>query len=237
MAADRIHGSKSTVVAVETQLDATVVQRRIGLLFCATVLAGVILCTGYLTGRATPVNAQRTMEAPGHLETLASASRKQWVVVSVPNPPKLPGESVSPSPSNVAATMSNEGRVPLRLDLIARQEAWVEVETDGKPTYKKLIRAEQTKSFDASERIRMMTGNAPGLDIWFNGTTVARAKRRMRWLEFTKEGARDLSSSVRRADVEPPTPDPANKLIAAVELSEDFRQRRTLISNHAPSGC
>jgi hypothetical protein len=63
----------------------------------------------------------------------------------------------------------------------------------------------------------MMTGNAPGLDIRFNGTTVAAFKHRIRWMEFTKEGARDVSSSVRPEDVKLPTPGPSNPLIAAVE--------------------
>jgi hypothetical protein len=150
-------------------------------------------------------------------ETSESATHKQWVVVSVPDPPKLPSDSISASSSDVGPRMSGEGRVPLRLDIIARQDAWVEVETDGTPICKKLIRAEQTESFDATERIRMMTGNAPGLDIRFNGTKVAAFKRRIRWLEFTKEGARDVSSSVRPEDVKPPTPGPSNPLIAAVE--------------------
>jgi hypothetical protein len=76
--------------------------------------------------------------------------------------------------------------------MLATQDAWVEVETDGAITYAKLLRSEQSVSFEASERIRMLTGNAPGLEVRFNGEPVAasNAKRRVRTLEFTSEGLR-----------------------------------------------
>jgi len=80
---------------------------------------------------------------------------------------------------------------------LATQDAWVEVATDGHLIYAKLVRANQTLSFEAFERIRMLTGNAMGLELRFNGKPVdaMAAKGRVRTLEFTTRGSRDLSSA------------------------------------------
>ena len=85
---------------------------------------------------------------------------------------------------------------PLKLDMLATQDAWVEVATDGQLIYAKLVRANETLSFEASKRIRMLTGNVQGLELRFNGKPVAviDAKGRVRTIEFTGEGSRDLNS-------------------------------------------
>jgi len=85
---------------------------------------------------------------------------------------------------------------PLKLDMLATQDAWVEVAADGQLIYAKLVRANETVSFEASKRIRMLTGNALGLELRFNGKPVdaINAKGRVRTLEFTAGGPRDLNS-------------------------------------------
>jgi hypothetical protein len=74
----------------------------------------------------------------------------------------------------------------------ATEDAWVEVETDGHVTFAKLVRAEQTVSFEATSRIRMSTGNAPALELRFNGEPVRlTSARRVRTIEFTSDGPRE----------------------------------------------
>lgn len=164
--------AKPPVKAEERELEPTVIQRRILLSFCATLLAGVLLCIAYLAGRTVPSAAAKTVEP--------------WVVVSVPNPPAPLTEP--------PAAAGNDGpkRSPLKLDMVATKDAWVEVEADGQAVYAKLVFAEQSLSFEASERIRFKTGNAPGLELRFNGVPVVASgvNRFVRTFEFTKEGTR-----------------------------------------------
>jgi hypothetical protein len=163
--------AKPPVKAEERELEPTVIQRRILLSFYATLLAGVFLCVAYLAGRTVPAAAAKT--------------EKPWLVVSVPNPPV---------PLTEPADAGNDGpkRSPLKLDILATKDAWVEVEADGQAIYANLVLAEQSLSFEASERIRFKTGNAPGLELHFNGVPVVAngVNRFVRTFEFTNEGTR-----------------------------------------------
>jgi len=154
------------VITEPTDLEPTVLQRRILLSFCATVLAGISLCTAYLSG---------ALREPGNL-----------VVMALPDPPAPFAETASSYRAEI---------LPLKLEVVATQDAWVEVDTDGHNKYRSLVRVEETLSFDASRRIRMMTGNAPGLELRFNGKPVATgSKGRVRTLEFTNTGILEVNS-------------------------------------------
>lgn len=183
------------MVTEESQAEGAVLQRRIFLWFCTTFLAGMTLCTIYLTGRIMHARP-RVADWP------TPPSHQELVVVPVPNPPAPAVDSAS-APSPLRSSLDGRVEKPtLKLDIIAIQDAWLEVETDGHATFTKLVRAEQAISFGASERIRMKTGNAPGLNLRFNGQAVAASlsNRRVRTLEFTKAGARELSSSARPSE-------------------------------------
>jgi len=161
------------VITEPIEIEPTALQRRVLLSFCVTVLAGISLCTAYLSG---------AFRAPGPL-----------VVVSLPNPPAPLPEAVSPSPAEQEIVMEI---LPLKVEVIATQDAWVEVDTDGHNTFRSLVRVAETLSFEASQRIRVMTGNAPGVELRFNGRPVAAAgaKRRVRTLEFTSGGIQEVNS-------------------------------------------
>jgi hypothetical protein len=162
------------------QVEPVDIQRRILVSFCVTVFIGFGLGVVYMAKRSAPLPSRPTIN-PG------------WRTVSVPDPPAPLPESASPYAEIPAA---NQFPARLKLDMVATEDAWVEVETDGRVTYAKLVRAEQALSFEASERIRIMTGNAPGLELRLNGEPVAAtgAKRRVRNLEFTSEGPSELNS-------------------------------------------
>ena len=163
------------------QVEPVDIQRRILVSFCVTVFIGFGLGVVYMAKRFAPLPSRPAMN-------------HGWRTVSVPDPPAPLPESASPYASEIPA--ANQFPARLKLDMVATEDAWVEVETDGRVTYAKLVRAEQALSFEASERIRILTGNAPGLELRLNGELVAAtsAKRRVRTLEFTSEGPRDLNS-------------------------------------------
>jgi len=173
----------------EPESDQTVIQRRILLSFCATVFLGVILCVTYL--------AQRTMsQAPRQAVASNTTAVSHWTVLLLPAPPAPLPDSASPYAAEVAAVTPSPAPAPLKLEMSATEDAWVEVETDGHVTFAKLVRAEQTVSFEAVNRIRMSTGNALGLELRFNGEPVRlTSSRRVRTLEFTSDGPRAPQSN------------------------------------------
>lgn len=156
----------ATSITVPTELEPTALQRRILLSFCATVLAGISLCAAYLSG---------AFQAPPEL-----------VVIAAPNPPV---------PVSPAEEVISQEALPLKIEGIATEDSWVEVDTDGQNAYRKLVRVAETLSFEASQRIRIMTGNAHGLELRFNGKPVSAAgpKRRVRTLEFTSDGVQEVN--------------------------------------------
>ena len=178
------------VIGEPTDLDPTGLQRRILLSFCATVLAGISLCTAYLSGALRESGNLVVMALPDPPAALREPG--DLVVMALPDPPAPLAETAS---SYQAKERTGQGILPLKLEVVATQDAWVEVDTDGHNKYRRLVRVEETLSIEASQRIRMMTGNAPGLELRFNGKPVATgSKGRVRTLEFTSGGILEVNS-------------------------------------------
>jgi hypothetical protein len=84
--------------------------------------------------------------------------------ISVPEltePPK-PGEEAASSPAAQGVSVV----------VTAKEEIWLEAETDSHRVFARLLQANQTKSFDASRQIKIVTGNLGGTHVSYNGTPV-----------------------------------------------------------------
>ena len=174
--------TQSMTTAEEPAGEAGVVQRRILLSFSATVVLALILFGTYVARKTGVVVAAETKPV-----------RK---ILAVSDPPAPLPDSASPYQAPIAAMNPVSPRSSLTLDIVATQDAWIEVSTDGQRICAKLLRANEIISFVASERIRMMTGNTKGIEVRFNGKPVEAidAKGSVRTIEFTVEGSRDLNS-------------------------------------------
>ncbi|MGZ3569495.1 MAG: helix-turn-helix domain-containing protein [Thermodesulfobacteriota bacterium] len=91
-------------------------------------------------------------------------------VTSVPKEkPVIEGkESVAPS-SPVASTTSIPEKKPLSLQLKAVEETWVRLDVDDQSGKGMILKPGEGISVQASNRIRMILGNAGGLDLTLNG--------------------------------------------------------------------
>jgi cytoskeleton protein RodZ len=91
-------------------------------------------------------------------------------VTAVPKEkPVIPGkEPLTPS-SPVASTTSVPEKKPLSLQLKAVEETWVSLEVDGQSGRGMTLKPGEGISVQASNRIRMILGNAGGLDLILNG--------------------------------------------------------------------
>jgi hypothetical protein len=121
--------------------------------------------------------------------------RRWWVVIQAPNPPGIPEALLIPRESKLTEEVAAPEASSLKLEMVAKQDAWVEIETDGVPAYAKLVHTDQTLKFEASESIRLKTGNAAGLELRLNGAPVSATNgniRKRSMVEFTSEGTRYL---------------------------------------------
>ena len=129
--------------------------------------------------------------------------RRWWVVIQAPNPPAIPEALMIPRESKLPEAVEAQTAPPIKLEVVAKQDAWVEVETDGSPAYAKLVHADTILSFEASESIRLTSGNAAGLRLRLNGEAVASTSRevrgKVRTVEFDSEGAHYLKGGAHAA--------------------------------------
>ena len=58
------------------------------------------------------------------------------------------------------------------LDLIAREETWLSVYSDGKKVFSGTLAANQTKSVEGRESAKVTMGNAAGLEVHLNGRVL-----------------------------------------------------------------
>ncbi len=77
-------------------------------------------------------------------------------------------EPVTPS-SPVASTTSAPESKPISLQLKAVEETWISLEVDDQPGKTMTLKTGETFSAQATNRIRMLLGNAGGLEMTWNG--------------------------------------------------------------------
>jgi cytoskeleton protein RodZ len=105
------------------------------------------------------------------------------VSVTTPVPP------LTPSPP-VTATTSVPEKKPFSLQLKAVEETWVSLQVDDQPEKEMTFKPGEGISVQASNRIRMILGNAGGLDLVFNGKPLEKFGKagEVLTLIFTSQG-------------------------------------------------
>lgn len=91
------------------------------------------------------------------------------VVEPIPLPP-APRETarvVAPPPENQPV---EAGKIQVALE--AKEKTWVSLSSHGKTVFRGILKQAQTKSFAVSEHAKLMTGNAAGLDVRWNGKPI-----------------------------------------------------------------
>jgi len=96
---------------------------------------------------------------------------------------------------------------PLVVEVAARTSAWTQVVTDGTVAFVGTLQAGQQRTFRASDKVRILTGNAGALDIRRNGTPLGPLgpEGQVRTIELTREG-HTVSAPKPKASEEKPAP-------------------------------
>ncbi len=85
------------------------------------------------------------------------------------NPAAVPTPSTAIVP---AADFPKAESAKLSVGLSARERTWVSLSSDGKTVFSGVLDARQTKNIEGLENAKLLTGNAAGLDVRWNGKSI-----------------------------------------------------------------
>ncbi|MGH9721971.1 MAG: helix-turn-helix domain-containing protein [Bryobacteraceae bacterium] len=101
-----------------------------------------------------------------------------------------PSASPSQPPSSAPAPGLPVSGQPVRVNLTAGEETWVQISSDGKRVFSNSLHANETKVVEAAEKVRVLVGNAGGLEVSLNGKPIGPIGPRgqVRVIELTPSG-------------------------------------------------
>jgi cytoskeleton protein RodZ len=95
-------------------------------------------------------------------------------VESISVKPKTEEPLPSPPPPQTAGTTSVPEKEPLSLQLKAVEKTWMRIQVDGQPEQEMILKPGEGGSHLGAKQIRLLVGNAGGLDLVFNGRPLER---------------------------------------------------------------
>jgi len=107
-------------------------------------------------------------------------------VAEAPTPPPQAAPTV-PTPE---AGLGPADPAHVRVGLSADETTWISISSDGKNVFAQSLEAHQTKIVEASSKVRLLVGNAGGLEISLNGKPIGPIGPRgqVRVVELTPAG-------------------------------------------------
>ena len=96
------------------------------------------------------------------------------------------------APPNAEAPLKQETQAaPVDLTLKALEDSWISLSADGESVFSGQLKATETRSVQAQQRVKLVAGNAGGLEIQLNGKPLEPIGPRgqVRAVEFTPEGS------------------------------------------------
>ncbi len=85
--------------------------------------------------------------------------------------PKSDAAPIKPAPLNTAnaANADFDSNRPVQVILTARDVVWVQISADGRTAFVGTLQPNDTRTVSADDQVKILTGNAGGLDISLNG--------------------------------------------------------------------
>ncbi len=94
------------------------------------------------------------------------------------------------SPPNVSSDSTFRNRQPFTVSIKATEDSWISIVADGKPPVEYTLSAEKQKSVTAGKELVLVTGNAGGIEVRYNGKPIEPLGKepRKQTLIFTPQG-------------------------------------------------
>jgi cytoskeleton protein RodZ len=110
---------------------------------------------------------------------------------SKPTPTPTPTPDTAPPiiPAQNTDVSAQAAGGKIAINISAKEATWVQVTIDGKVVFADILRPGENRVLSATQNARLRLGNAGGVDLRFNGTTIGAVGPRgqVRTVEFTPE--------------------------------------------------
>jgi cytoskeletal protein RodZ len=184
----------------------------------AVVALATMLYTVYLRWRTPSEVAENSAAEPPPIAMPAPAEPVPEPSGEVTPPPPaatLPDSAANtPPPSSNVPSETDPAAAsgPVRLRLAATEAVWVEVWADGRRVFSNLMNASDARSFGAQTRIRVLLGNAGGMNFEWNGRAVdpVGPRGQVRTVEFGQDAFQVVAPAPPAPPSETTQPPPAS---------------------------
>jgi cytoskeleton protein RodZ len=101
-----------------------------------------------------------------------------------------PSQADAPASAPAPPAAAAADTAPVRVGLSAGEKTWISISSDGKNVFANSLEPHQTKVVEASAKVRLLIGNAGGLEISLNGKPIGPIgpKGQVRVVELTPAG-------------------------------------------------
>lgn len=108
-----------------------------------------------------------------------------------------------PAPPSPAGGEAMQSAASVQVGLVAEELTWIQATSDGKRVFADALQANQTRTIEAADRVRLLIGNAGGVKIQLNGKEIPQVGPRgqVRVVELRADGYEIVPRT-------PPTPEP-----------------------------
>jgi len=173
------------------------------------VLTAAAGTAGYLyLGQPIRTFVESRKEAkPANSVAVVHAAEKLPAAAAPPEPVARVEQAAVPAPPaalNEAAPSAAPVSRAVEVTLTARESAWVQVTADGRTAFTGTLKPNDSRSVAADALVKVLTGNAGGLEISLNGKPIdpIGPPGQVRTVRLTPEGAELILKTP------PPEPDP-----------------------------
>ncbi len=170
---------------------------------------------------------QRAHEAPRAAQTApATAAGEQAPAASsvtpagyrapgaAPAPEQSPAAPTStpvtePVPATLSAVAAGQSAA-VRVEVRANAEVWIRVVADGQHLFSGTLEPNQSRIFEASATVLLVSGNAGAMEVLWNGKSVPPlgSQGQVREIQFTPEAFKIVPPSPPKPEVSPSPPEP-----------------------------
>ena len=137
---------------------------RVAVALLATVLIG---CSGVFAIWYKTHNEEEAAAEPATPPAQTPIS-----AVAEPSTPQTAPSDTPPAPSVPPPEAHAVEPGKIQVDLEAKEKTWVSLSSEGKTVFSGVLDPEEIKNFAVSENAKLMTGNAAGLDVRWNGKPI-----------------------------------------------------------------
>lgn len=155
---------------------------------------GVLACLAatYAVTQARRATASHHEQAAAQTERIGQAARQAAPAAVAPSIPDRLAPPARTAPSGPPTAPST---APVQVSFTATESVWLSVKCDGNATYAGLLEVRQSRTFDATNAVTALIGNAGGVQISLNDKPVGPlgAHGETATVEFTVHGMQRIA--------------------------------------------